>query len=135
MEITHRIHVPANLRGGGVGGQSLSEPIEGWVGSRAGLDTLEKTGRLTEIGRRCGMEINVEKTKVMRISRHPSPIQITIDKKTGKCGIFKSLGTLCKMYTLNYIQDCHGKSSIRLKTLFTSKLDLNLRKKFVKGYI
>jgi len=38
-----------------------------------------RTGRLTEIGRRCGMEINVEKTKVMKISRHPSPIQITTD--------------------------------------------------------
>jgi len=38
-----------------------------------------RTGRLTEIGRRCGMEINVKKTKVMRISRHPSPIEITID--------------------------------------------------------
>jgi hypothetical protein len=25
--------------------------------------------RLIEIGRRCGMEMNVEKTKVMRISR------------------------------------------------------------------
>ena len=38
-----------------------------------------RTGRLTGIGRRCGMEINVENTKVMRISRHPSPIEITID--------------------------------------------------------
>ena len=39
-----------------------------------------RTGRLAEIGRRCGLEINVEKTKVMRISRHPLPIQITIKK-------------------------------------------------------
>jgi hypothetical protein len=37
--------------------------------------------RLTEIGRRYGMEMNVERTKVMRISRQPSPIQIMIDKK------------------------------------------------------
>jgi hypothetical protein len=28
-----------------------------------------------------GMEINVEKTKVMRISRQPSTITITIDQK------------------------------------------------------
>jgi hypothetical protein len=38
------------------------------------------TDRLTEIGRSYGMEMNVEKTKVMRISRQPSPIQIMIDK-------------------------------------------------------
>jgi hypothetical protein len=37
--------------------------------------------RLSEIGRRCGMELNVEKTKVMRISRQPSPVQIMIDQK------------------------------------------------------
>jgi hypothetical protein len=37
--------------------------------------------RLTEIGRCCGMEINVEKTMVMRISRQPSTIQIMIDQK------------------------------------------------------
>jgi hypothetical protein len=37
--------------------------------------------RLTEIGRCYGMEMNVEKTKVMRISRQPSPIQIMEDQK------------------------------------------------------
>jgi hypothetical protein len=37
--------------------------------------------RLTEIGRRYGMEMNVEKTKVMRISRQPYPIKIMIDQK------------------------------------------------------
>jgi hypothetical protein len=31
------------------------------------------TDRLIEIGRRCGMEMNVEKTEVMRISRQPYP--------------------------------------------------------------
>jgi hypothetical protein len=35
--------------------------------------------RLIEIGRRYGMEMNVEKTKVMRISRQPSPMKIMID--------------------------------------------------------
>jgi hypothetical protein len=33
------------------------------------------------IERLYGMEINVERTKVMRISRQPSPIQIVIDQK------------------------------------------------------
>jgi len=28
-----------------------------------------------------GMEIKVEKTKVMRISRHPFPVKIMIDQK------------------------------------------------------
>jgi hypothetical protein len=37
--------------------------------------------RLSEIGRCYGMEMNVEKTKVMRISRQQSPIKIIIDKK------------------------------------------------------
>ena len=34
-----------------------------------------------EIGRCYGMEMNVEKTKVLRIARQPSPIQIMIDQK------------------------------------------------------
>jgi len=37
--------------------------------------------KLIEIGRCCGMEMNVEKTKVMRISRQPSPVIIMIDQK------------------------------------------------------
>ena len=41
------------------------------------------------------METNVEKTKVMRISRQPSPVTIMIDQKqleNGEC--FKYLGSL-----------------------------------------
>ena len=37
--------------------------------------------KLIEIGRCYGMEMNVEKTKVMRISRQPSPVTIMIDQK------------------------------------------------------
>jgi hypothetical protein len=37
--------------------------------------------RLTEIGRCYGMEMNVEKTKVVRTSRDLSPLQIKIDQK------------------------------------------------------
>jgi hypothetical protein len=36
--------------------------------------------KLIEIGRCYGMEMNVEKTKVMRISRQPSPVTIMKDK-------------------------------------------------------
>jgi hypothetical protein len=37
--------------------------------------------KLNEIGGYYGMEINVRKTKVMRISRQPSPVTIVIDQK------------------------------------------------------
>jgi len=37
--------------------------------------------KLIEIGRCHGMEINVEKTKVMRISRQPFPAKMIIDQK------------------------------------------------------
>jgi hypothetical protein len=45
--------------------------------------------KLIENGRCYGIEMNVEKTKVMRISRWPSPVIIMIDKKTtGEYGMF-----------------------------------------------
>jgi hypothetical protein len=37
--------------------------------------------KLIENGRCYGMEMNVEKTKVMRISRQPLPVKIMIDQK------------------------------------------------------
>jgi hypothetical protein len=36
--------------------------------------------RLIEIGRCYGIEINVETTNIMKISRQPSPVQIMIDQ-------------------------------------------------------
>jgi hypothetical protein len=45
--------------------------------------------KLIEIGRCYGIEMNVEKTKVMRISIQPFPVKIMIDLKTTRqCGIF-----------------------------------------------
>ena len=44
--------------------------------------------KLIEIGKYYGMEMNVEKTKVMRISRQPSPVKIMINQKPGECEIF-----------------------------------------------
>jgi hypothetical protein len=41
--------------------------------------------RLSEVGRCCGMEINVKKIIVMRILRQPSPLRSAIDTK--QCGI------------------------------------------------
>jgi hypothetical protein len=45
-------------------------------------------GKLTEIGKCYGMHMNVKNTKVMRISRQPSPIQIH-QKTAGECGILQ----------------------------------------------
>ena len=94
--------------------------------------------KLMETGRYYGMEMNLEKTKVMRISRQPSPVTITIDQKqleNVKC--FKYLGSVL---TDDGRCTCEIKSRIAMakaafnkkKNLFTSKLDLNLRKKLVK---
>jgi hypothetical protein len=46
--------------------------------------------KLTEIGRCYGMEMNVEKTKIMRISRQPFPVKIMTkkNKTTREIGIF-----------------------------------------------
>ena len=41
----------------------------------------EMIDELTEIGRCYGMEMNVEKTKVMRMSRQPFTVTIIIDQK------------------------------------------------------
>ena len=51
--------------------------------------------KLIEIGSCYGMEMNVEKTKVIRISRQPSPVTITIDQKQlENVEYFKYLGSM-----------------------------------------
>jgi hypothetical protein len=51
--------------------------------------------KLTEIGRCYGMEMNVEKTKVMRISRQPFPVKLMIDQKQlENVESFKYLGSM-----------------------------------------
>jgi len=87
------------------------------------------------------MEMNVEKTKVMRISRQPSPVTIMIDQKQlENVECYEYLGS---MLTIDGRFTREIKSRIAMakaafskkKTLFTSKLDLNLRKKLIKCYI
>jgi len=81
------------------------------------------------------------KTNVMRISRQPSPITFTIDQKqleNVKC--FKYLDSVL---TEDGRCTCEIKSRIAMvkaafnkkKNLFTSKLDLNLRKRLVRCYV
>jgi len=97
--------------------------------------------KLIEIGSCYGMEMNVEKTKVMRISRHPSPVTVMIDQKQlENVECFKYLGS---MLTNDGRCTCEIKSRFAMakaafnkeKTLFTNTLNLNLRKKLVKCYI
>ena len=55
--------------------------------------------KLIEIGSCYGMEMNVEKTKVMRISRQLSPVTIMIDQKQlENVECFKYLGSLLTNY-------------------------------------
>jgi hypothetical protein len=56
-----------------------------------GMVMEDTINRLIETGRCHGMEMNMEKAKVIRISRQSSPVQIrTI--KTGECGTFQLFG-------------------------------------------
>jgi len=83
----------------------------------------------------------VEKTKVMRISRHLFPVKITIDQKQlQNVESFKYLGSIL---TNDGRRTCEIKFMIamattafnRKRTLFTSTLDLEFRKKLMKCYI
>ena len=57
-------------------------------------DTIEKL-LVIEIGRCYGMEMNMEETKVMRISRQPFPVKIIIDQKQlENVESFKYLGSM-----------------------------------------
>jgi hypothetical protein len=94
--------------------------------------------KLVEIGRSYRMEMNVEKTKVMRISRQLFLVKITIDKnQLENVESFKYLGSIL---TNDGRCTCEIKCRIAMdkaafnkkKTLFTSTLDLELRKKLVK---
>ena len=85
--------------------------------------------------------MNVEKTKVMRISRQPFTVKIMIDQKQlENVQSFKYLGS---MLTNDGRCRCEIKSRIAMakaafhkkRALFTSTLDLKLRKKLVKCYI
>jgi len=101
----------------------------------------DKIDKLIEIGRCYGMEMNVEKTKVMRILRQPFPVNIMIDQKQlENVECFKYLG---RVLTNDGKCTCEIKCTIAMataafnkkRTLFTSTLDLELRKKVVKCYV
>jgi hypothetical protein len=97
--------------------------------------------RLIEIGRRYGMEMNVGKTKVIKISRQPSPMKIMIDQKQlENMEYFNYLGSTitndarCTREIKSRIAMAKGAFN-KKKNIFTSKLDLNLSMKLVNCYI
>jgi len=110
------------------------------------LDKKEKVlqdmiDKLIETGGCYGMEMNVEKTKIMGISKQPFPVKIMIDQKqVENVESFKYLGS---MLTNDGRCTCGIKSRIAMakaafnkkRALFTSTLDLKLRMKPVKCYI
>ena len=97
--------------------------------------------KVTGMGGCYGMEMNVEETNVMRISRQPFPVKIVINQKQlENVESFKYLGS---MLTYDGRCTCEIKSRIvmakaafnKKRALFTNTLDLELRKKPVKCYI
>jgi hypothetical protein len=87
------------------------------------------------------MEMNVEKNKLMRISRQPPPVKIMIDQK--QLDNVESLKYLSSILTndgrCTYEIKCRiamAKAAFNKKMiLFTSTLDLELRKKLVKCFV
>jgi hypothetical protein len=87
------------------------------------------------------MEMNVEKTKVMRISRQPFPVKIMIGQK--QLENVESFKYLDSILTNDRRSTCKIKCRIAMvkaafnkkRTVFTSTLDLELRKKLVKCYV
>jgi len=97
--------------------------------------------KLIEIGGCHGMEMNVEKAKVMRILRQLFAVKIMIDQKQlENMESFKYLGSIL---TNDGRCNCEMKCRIAMakaafnkkRALFTSTMDLELRKKLVKCYI
>jgi len=97
--------------------------------------------KLIEIGGCYGMEMNVEKTKLMGISRQPFLVKIMIgQKQLENAESFKYLGSIL---TNDGRCTCEIKCRITMakaafnkkKVLFASTLDLELRKKLLKCYI
>jgi hypothetical protein len=85
-------------------------------------------------GNECG------KTKVMKISRQPSTVQIMTDQN--QLEIIEYFNYLGSMITNDArftreikCRNVMAKAALNKKNLFTSKLDLNLRKKLAKCYI
>jgi hypothetical protein len=92
---------------------------------------------LNEVRSHCGMEINVEKSKLMRLSGQPSQLQIMIEQKQPQNAEY--LNCLGSPITNDAIRTRETKYRIAIakaafnkKTRFTNKRDLNAREKTSK---
>jgi hypothetical protein len=87
------------------------------------------------------IEINVGKAKLLRISSQPSPVQIITDQKQlENAEYFKYLRSMVThdarcTREIKAILAMAKAAFHEIKTIFTSKLDFNLRKKPVKYYV
>jgi hypothetical protein len=87
--------------------------------------------------------IYVLKTRLITISRHLSPVQITAGYINNGCTVREILhlsgwsdNKWCMMNRRNQIHKCRGKNiAFNKRTLFTSKLNLNLGKNLTKCYV
>ena len=100
----------------------------------------DMTDILIEIGKCYGVEMNVEETKVMRISRQQFQVKIMIDQK--HLENVESFKCLVRILTNDGRCTCEikcrnamAKAAFNKRALFTGTLDLELRKKLVKCYI
>jgi hypothetical protein len=80
--------------------------------------------KLIEIGRCYGMEMNVEKTKVMRISRQSSPVTVMVDQK--QLENVECFKYLCSMLTNDGRCTCEIKSRIALGNAAFNKKNTDL---------
>jgi hypothetical protein len=94
-----------------------------------------RTDRLIGIGICYRMEINVNKTKVVKISKDPSPLQMMISHNQQE--YVKYFNYLGSMITNDARSTCENEVKIAMATgrFLTCKLVLNLSKKLVKCYI
>ena len=81
-------------------------------------------GKIIEIGGCYGMEMNVEKTKVMRISRQRFSVQIMIDQK--QLENVESLKYFSSIFTNDGRRACQIKSRIAMAKLHSTRRGLSL---------
>jgi hypothetical protein len=85
--------------------------------------------KLIEIGRYCGTEMNMEKTKLNKISRQPSPVKLIIDQKQQDNVESFKYTYLCSMLASDGRCTCGIKSRIAMtKAAFNEKRALFTRK-------
>ncbi|KDR18382.1 hypothetical protein L798_07764 [Zootermopsis nevadensis] len=97
--------------------------------------------KLVETGREYGMEINIEKSKVMRIAAESRTLNVVIgNQQMENVEIFKYLGSivttdaLCTKEVKARIAMAKA-AFVKKRILLTSKLGLEMKKKLVKCYV